>query len=157
MESPSRHWRTKDQRYRLLGEKCLNCGKGIFPPRDVCPHCAEETKAKNPEAQVPYQFSGKGKVYSHSTIYDAPPEGFEKYVPYTVALVMLEEGPMLTAQLTDITRKISGGVTQLFNVEGEPVDIGTQVEMVTRVLSEDGPKGIINYGHKFRPLLKRQT
>ena len=44
--------------------------------------------------------NGRGEVFSYSTIHNAP-EGFEKYTPYTVALVRLPEGPLITAQLTD--------------------------------------------------------
>ena len=90
----ARNWRTRRQRYSLMGEICDECGKAIFPPRDVCPHCAEP-------AQTMQQMSGRGEVYSFTTMYDAP-AGFESYLPYTVALVKLNEGPMLTAQLTDI-------------------------------------------------------
>lgn len=32
-------WRTRLQRYGLVGEKCPDCGTLIFPPRDVCPEC----------------------------------------------------------------------------------------------------------------------
>ncbi len=127
----ARYWRTTGQRYQLIGEVCHNCGKKIFPPRDVCPECDKEAK-------TPYAFTGKGEVYSYSTIHSAP-EGFEKYVPYTVALIRLEEGPLITAQLTD--------------VEAKDVRIGMPVEMVTRVLREDGERGMLVYGYKFRPSL----
>ncbi|MEK9162956.1 MAG: zinc ribbon domain-containing protein [Chloroflexota bacterium] len=40
----SRNWRLQKQRYGLVGEVCDHCGNKIFPPRDVCPHCAEEAK-----------------------------------------------------------------------------------------------------------------
>ncbi|MFC1466727.1 MAG: Zn-ribbon domain-containing OB-fold protein [Candidatus Brachytrichaceae bacterium NZ_4S206] len=125
----ARFWRTTGQRYRLTGEVCPNCGKRIFPPRDVCPVCAKE-------ARTPFTFSGKGEVYSYSTIH-VPPEGFEKFAPYTVALVRLAEGPLVTAQLTD--------------VDEDEVYIGMPVEMVTRVLREDGERGMLVYGYKFRP------
>jgi uncharacterized OB-fold protein len=127
----SRHWRLRKQRYGLVGEVCEHCGDKIFPPRDICPHCAEE-------ARTPFAFSGKGEVYSYSTIYDAP-EGYESQTPYTVAIVKLEEGPLVTAQLTD--------------VDNSQVRIGQPVEMVTRKLRTDGDKGIIVYGYKFRPQL----
>jgi uncharacterized OB-fold protein len=81
-----------------------------------------------------YQFSGKGEVYSFTTIQDAP-AGFEEQAPYTLALIKLDEGPMITAQLTDL--------------EG-PVEIGMRVEMVTRKLRTDGTQGMIIYGYKFR-------
>lgn len=127
----SRHWRLRQQRYGLVGEVCPHCDVKIFPPRDVCPNCAGEAK-------TPYVFSGRGEVYSYTTVYDAP-EGFDGTAPYTVAIVKLNEGPMVTAQLTDVD---NGAVT-----------IGTPVEMVTRKLREDGERGILVYGYKFRPVL----
>ncbi len=130
MEVP-RHWRLKKQRYALVGEVCPHCNAKIFPPRDVCPECGGEAKTS-------YTFSGRGEVYSFTTIY-TPPRGFEENVPYTVALVKLEEGPIITAQLTDVAR--------------EDVEIGMPVEMVTRRLRQDNDeRGVIIYGYKFRPV-----
>ncbi|MCB0044234.1 MAG: hypothetical protein H6642_14535 [Caldilineaceae bacterium] len=34
-------WRTKQQRYNLMGEKCPSCAGAVFPPRKVCPHCGD--------------------------------------------------------------------------------------------------------------------
>lgn len=127
----SRHWRLKKQRYSLVGEICPHCQAKIFPPRDICPNCSGEAK-------TPYTFSGKGEVFSYTTLYE-PPEGYQGNAPYTVALVKLTEGPMITAQLTD--------------VDNNKVSIGMPVEMVTRKLREDGNRGVILYGYKFRPLL----
>lgn len=127
----SRHWRVRKQRYALVGEVCPHCEIKIFPPRDVCPSCAGEAK-------TPYAFSGKGEVYSYTTVHDAP-DGYESNAPYTVAIVKLEEGPLVTAQLTDVDNK--------------GVQIGMPVEMVTRKLREDGDRGILVYGYKFRPTL----
>ncbi len=83
-------------------------------------------------------LSGRGEVYSFSTMYNVP-HGFEEQKPYTVALIKLDEGPMVTAQLTDIA--------------SVDVKIGLRVEMVTRKLREDGDEGQIIYGYKFRPIL----
>jgi uncharacterized OB-fold protein len=130
-----RHWRIQKQRYSLVGEVCESCGNKIFPPRDICPEC--EAPAK-----TPFQFSGRGEVYSYSSVYH-PPEGFDEFAPYMVALVKLEEGPMVAAQLTDVER--------------EKVEIGMPVEMVTRRLREDGSKGMIVYGYKFRPVLEARA
>jgi uncharacterized protein len=135
MEIP-RHWRLKNQRYKLVGEVCPHCEAKLFPPRDVCPECGLEAKTL-------YTFSGRGEVYSFTTVYDAP-SGYEENAPYTVALVRLEEGPLVTAQLTDL--------------DDRPVEIGTPVEMVTRRLRSDGDeRGMIVYGYKFRPRLERQA
>lgn len=126
----ARHWRLKKQRYGLVGEICPHCSVKIFPPRDVCPECGGEAKE-------PYLFSGKGTVYSY-TIMQEGPAGYEDSAPYTVAIVQLEEGPMLTAQLTDLG--------------DQPVTIGMPVEMVTRRIRSDGDeRGMLVYGYKFRP------
>jgi uncharacterized protein len=92
------------------------------------------------ESHAPTQaieFSGMGIVYSY-TIVQEPPEGYEDQAPYILALIKLDEGPIVTAQLTD--------------VDGS-VRIGERVEMVTRKLTTDGKKGTIVYGYKFRPML----
>jgi len=113
----------------LTGEVCRSCGARLFPPRDVCPECSRP-------AYEPFTFSGKGEIYSYSTLYHAP-DGYEEFVPYMVALVRLEEGPLVTAQLTDI--------------DTNEVQIGMPVEMVTRKMREYGEDGVIVYGYKFRP------
>ncbi|MCJ7583553.1 MAG: Zn-ribbon domain-containing OB-fold protein [Anaerolineales bacterium] len=132
MEIP-RHWRLRQQRYGLVGEVCPHCEAKIFPPRDMCPSCGQEAKTL-------YAFSGKGEVYSYTTIYEAP-AGYDENAPYTVALVKLNEGPLVTAQLTDLG--------------DQPIQIGMPVEMVTRKLRQDGDeRGILVYGYKFRPVLQ---
>jgi len=131
MEIP-RHWRLKQERYGLVGRVCPHCDTKIFPPREVCPNCGGEVKTS-------FAFSGKGEVFSFTTIYEAP-AGFDDSAPYTVALVKLVEGPLVTAQLTDLG--------------SEPVEIGMPVEMVTRRLRQDGDeRGMLIYGYKFRPVL----
>lgn len=88
-----------------------------------------------------YTFSGLGEIYSFTTVQD-PPETFKEQAPYTLALIKLDEGPLITAQLTDIDMD-------------EPVQIGDRVEMVTRKLSTEGKQGMIVYGYKFRKVLQR--
>ncbi len=96
---------------------------------------AETLKTEKPQ---PFVSGGKGTVLSHTIVMDAP-AGFEEQAPYTLALVKLDDGPTVLAQLTDL--------------EG-PAVIGMHVEMVTRKLRTDGKRGIIVYGYKFRPLLR---
>ena len=80
----------------------------------------------------------QGEIYSYTLVQD-PPEGFVAQAPYYLALVRLESGDLITAQLTDVEHEI---------------EIGERVEMVTRKLTTDGARGIIVYGYKFRPLVK---
>jgi hypothetical protein len=114
----------------LVGEICEHCDAKVFPPRDICPECGEEAKTL-------FQFSGKGEVYSHTMVYDAP-QGYENQAPFPLAMVKLEEGPLITAQLTDMGEK--------------KAEIGMAVEMVTRLLrSASDERGMLVYGYKFRP------
>lgn len=125
-----RHWRLKKQRYALVGEVCEHCNAKLFPPRDICPECGQEAKTL-------FQFSGKGEVYSYTTVYDAP-EGYAEQAPYTLAMVKLDEGPLVTAQLTDLGEQTPA--------------IGMPVEMVTRLLrSATDERDMLIYGYKFRP------
>ena len=86
-----------------------------------------------------YTFAGTGEIYSFTTLQETP-EGFDEQAPYMLALVKLDEGPIITAQITDVD---------------EAVAIGDKVEMVTRKLTTEGVRGMIIYGYKFRKVLKR--
>ena len=56
-------------------------------------------------------------------------------------MVTLNEGPVVTVQLT--------------NLGNGPVRIGMPVEMVTRKIRNDGDeRGMIVYGYKFRPVMQ---
>jgi len=79
----------------------------------------------------------RGTVYSYTLVQEAGAE-FEAQAPYYLALVELENGALITAQLTDIAGEVA---------------IGDAVEMVTRKLTTDGARGMIVYGYKFRPAM----
>ena len=115
----STHWRMKAQRYNMN-----NAGVATLP----------ETQTE----QESFDFKGNGELYSYTTVYDAP-AGFDQYAPYIVGLIKTEEGPLVTAQITD--------------VDEEDLTIGMPVEMVTRKLRTEGAEGVIVYGYKFRPTL----
>lgn len=93
-----------------------------------------KTFSPNQEA---FTFSGLGTVYSYTVVQD-PPESFVEQSPYILALIQLDEGPIVTAQLTDVD---------------DAVEIGDRVEMVTRKLATEGARGMIVYGYKFRKVL----
>jgi uncharacterized OB-fold protein len=125
-----RYRRLTSPYYRLEGLRCQACEAVQFPPRGACGAC-RGAKLE------PYRFSGRGTVFSFAEVAVAP-QGFSG--PYVVALVELEEGVRVTAQLTD--------------VDADEVEIGMPVEMVTRRLQEKGPHGYLVYGYKFRPVLE---
>lgn len=97
-------------------------------------------EARKPDAQSErFTFAGTGEIYSFTTVQE-PPAGYEDQTPYVLALVKLDEGPLITAQITDL--------------DAPPV-IGDRVEMVTRKLTTEGERGMIVYGYKFRKILPR--
>ena len=81
-----------------------------------------------------YQFLGKtGKVSSFTQILN-PPEGFGK-LPYWVAIVQLNHGKKLVAQLV---------------LDGKKPKIGVRVKAVLRIIGQPEKEEIINYGVKFK-------
>jgi uncharacterized OB-fold protein len=122
-------WRKIPERYRLLGVKCETCNTCYFPKRSICPQCRRKGKI------VDVQYSGKGKVFSYTEV-TAPPQGFEDQAPYILAVIELDEGAKLTAQIVDVRK--------------EDVKIGSRVEQVFRIIQKDDPEGLIHYGFKFK-------
>jgi hypothetical protein len=124
-----RFWREIPNRYNLIGTKCSNCNKVFFPPRFICPSCRRIGKLE------PYRMKGRGKIVSFTVTHVAP-NGFEDQAPYVIAIIELEEGPRLTAQVTDC--------------DPSQIKIGDEVEMVFRRMGQEGEDGVIYYGYKAR-------
>lgn len=115
-------WRLKNSRYTLTGTKC-SCGKLYMPPRAMC-ECGKDKL-------VPVTFAGKGTIVSYTEIHIAP-AGFERQVPYNIALVKLDEGPVISGVVVD-----------------KNIKIGDHVRSIFRRLQVDGEGGLISYGFKF--------
>ena len=124
-----RFWREIPNRYNLIGARCGNCNKILFPPRSICPSCRRMGKLE------PYRLKRQGKVLSYTVAHVAA-EGFEDQVPYVLAIIELEDGPRLTAQITDCNP--------------DEIKIGDEVEMVFRRMGEESQDGVIYYGFKGR-------
>jgi uncharacterized OB-fold protein len=100
---------------RLMGSVCCDCGFSSFPPRADCPECLGGS----------FEFSersGRGSVHTYSTI-AAAPTGFDDEVPYTVAVVDLEEGGRLLAWIGE-------------TISDDEVAIGMEVQVVPRIFEE---------------------
>lgn len=127
--------RSIPQRYALVGCRCRACGWVNFPKGVNCLKCG------NPLEYEPMKLSGKGTIYSFTAVSrgGSPPEfSMQQNLvgTYFVAVVELDEGPRIVAQMTDC--------------KSEELKIGLRVESVFRRVYEDD--GIIRYGIKFRPL-----
>ncbi len=130
MSDVPRFWRESNHRYRLVGTKCNNCGSIFFPPRDVCPKCRRESIGKMQELEL----SGYGEVYSYTIVHDGL-EPFKFQVPYIMAMIKTDEGPLITGQIVD--------------ADPSEVKIGSRVRVTLRRIREEGKTGIIQYGYKF--------
>ena len=127
-----RFWREIPQRYNLIGNQCESCKKIYFPPRESCPECRRKSMGKMKNIKL----SGEGKVVTYTIIHSAP-ENFEDQVPYPIAIIKLNEGPRITAQIVDC--------------DIDDVKIGMKVKSTFRKIQEDGYLGAIYYGYKFKP------
>jgi len=125
--------RSIPQRYALIGAKCKSCGAVNLPRTLGCPKCG----AADFE---PEKLSGRGRIYCYTMISrgGSPPEFSAQQNlmgSYHVAVVELEEGLKIVAQLADC--------------KAEELKIGLPVEATFRRIYED--ESIIRYGLKFRP------
>jgi len=128
-----RFWREIPQRYNLLGNQCGSCNHVYFPPRESCPYCRRKSMGKMKDIKL----SGKGKIVSYTIIHSAP-ENFEGQAPYPMAIIKLDEGPKVTAQIVDCN--------------SDDVKIGMHVNVTFRKIQTDGYVGAIYYGYKFKLL-----
>lgn len=77
---------------KLVIRKCNDCGTLHFMPRHLCPKCWSEDLSW-------IEASGKGTVHSFTVIRRASDPAFAPLVPYVVALIDLEEGPRMMANI----------------------------------------------------------
>ena len=98
---------------RLRIQRCRSCGRYVFYPRSVCPHCMA--------ADLEWtDVSGRGAVHAYTVVHRAAP-GFAEDAPYVVALVELEEGPRMLTRLLDVTPSDAAiGMRFEVAIEGEP-------------------------------------
>lgn len=126
--------RTLPQRLRLEAAECAECSAISFPPRAVCRKCGFGDLGT-----VTLKGTGAIEALTYLEAAGAPPEFADQVAVaggYHVAIVRLDEGPMITAQLLPDS-----------DVGAAPPAIGDRVAATTRVLySEDG---VTRYGFKF--------
>ncbi|MHC1635153.1 MAG: Zn-ribbon domain-containing OB-fold protein [Candidatus Methanospirareceae archaeon] len=130
MASTARFWRNLSQRYNLEGTHCKNCNSFFFPPRPLCPKCRRKGTIES------YKFKGTGEVVTYTIVHQSP-LNFNRQTPYVLAIIKLEEGPLLLSEVI---------------CEPHEIKIGMKVRAVFRKIGEEGEKGIIYYGTKFVPL-----
>lgn len=85
------YWNAARER-RLLIRQCTACGAKHFMPRHQCPQCWSD--------QLEWIDSrGAGRVQSYSVVHRAPMPEFGVNGPYVIALIDLDEGPRMFANI----------------------------------------------------------
>lgn len=80
----------------LRYQNCWSCGARWLPPRSECPACL----APEPGWEA---ASGRARLVSWVVYHRAFNPAFEERVPYTVAIVELEEGPRLISNIVGVS------------------------------------------------------
>ena len=75
-------------------QRCTDCGKPFFYPRSSCPFCGSA-------AVEWFTATGRATLYSYTITHRAAP-GFEEDTPYAIAVVQLEEGPRMMANIVGV-------------------------------------------------------
>lgn len=80
------------RRHELSLPRCRRCDRVFWYPREVCPHCLS--------SEIDWvAVSGRGRLHSYTVIHQPANPAFQPDVPYIYAMVELEEGPRLIANL----------------------------------------------------------
>jgi uncharacterized OB-fold protein len=85
------YWEAARER-RLLIRHCWSCGARHFMPRHLCPQCWSDKLEW-------IESTGAGSVYSFSIVHRAPTPDFATRAPYVIAMVELDEGPRMFANI----------------------------------------------------------
>jgi uncharacterized OB-fold protein len=96
----------KERELRI--QRCRACGTHLFYPRYLCTACGSDDLQWCP-------VSGRATVFTFTVARRATHPGLADRVPYVIAVVELEEGPKLTANLVEI--------------DPDDVEIGLSVEV----------------------------
>ena len=76
---------------RFIIQRCNDCDRHVFYPRELCPHCSGSSLAWE-------DASGTGTVYSTTTVRRKPDAGGD----YNVSLIELAEGVRMMSTLKGV-------------------------------------------------------
>ena len=97
----------------LRAQGCNRCGATFAPPTPTCPECGARDFGW-------YTLSGRGRVYSWIRVRIAMDPAFERDVPYSIAVVELEEGPRVVGRLLRCEGADGLAVqAEIYRVEGQ--------------------------------------
>ena len=96
---------------RIELARCDECGLIPWYPRSICPNCQSSSRTWE-------QLSGRGTVYSYSVTRAGGSRAWREHLPYVVAYVQLDEGPIIMTNIVDCdpeTVRIDMAVSAVFD------------------------------------------
>ena len=84
-------WQAALDEGRFIIQRCNDCGRHVYYPREICPHCAGASLAW-------VEPRGTGTVYSTTTVRRKPEAGGD----YDVSLIDLDEGVRMMSRVEGI-------------------------------------------------------
>jgi uncharacterized OB-fold protein len=91
------------RRHELSIQRCRSCGALLHYPKVICPHDQGTEFDWAP-------MSGRGTVHSYVGAYRAFHPAFQDDLPYTIAIVELEEGPRMMTNIVAPPDSVSIGM-----------------------------------------------
>jgi uncharacterized OB-fold protein len=102
--------------HHLVLPHCRACGHVWFPPYRNCPACLGRDIDWQPA-------SGRGEVFAFTVFHRPYLRAFAADVPYHVALVRLEEGPLLYGTVVDGSVRVGLPVQVVFDDINDAVSL----------------------------------
>ena len=102
-------------------QKCGTCGAHQYPAETFCYECGAE-------AMSWVTVAGEGTLYSFTVVHQLYHKAFKPFLPYTVAIVQMDEGPRMLSAMLGLKR---------------PLTIGERVKPCIRVVDND--KAFLTY------------
>lgn len=100
---------------KLTFQKCKKCGHVIWPPSNICPICYSKDITT-------ITSKGRGKIYSFAVFRVPFHESVKENIPYVLAVVELEEGPMI--------------VSNIVNCSPENLKCGSKVKLIWETIGD---------------------
>ena len=115
----------------LTTTKCKGCGKLLFPPVIICPHC-------NGNDMEWVRIPEEGELYAFTELKLGAPIIVENYAPFVIAIARFGNYPENGVQLSGM----------MFDVRYEDLKIGDKVRW--DILEIVGPGDKVRYWYYFR-------
>jgi len=103
-------------RCELRLQRCNDCRHVWYPAAHNCPKCLSTSVEWS-------SMSGRGTVWSFIVYHHCWHRGFEKEIPYNVAMIELEEGPIIISNLAE--------------VRNEDIKVGMPVEVIFEPVTDE--------------------